>query len=164
MPDAITNTSPLLYLYRIGQIDLFPQVFEDVLTVPAVVAELHTGREKGYDVPRPKDYAWLQVVSPQSVPAEWLAGDLGKGELETMALALEHRESIVVLDDGLARRTAQKAGLNVWGTLRVLLEARKYGRLPQMAEIIDALRESGMWISDDIRRRILTLAHKYPEE
>jgi predicted nucleic acid-binding protein len=81
MPDAITNTSPLLYLYRIGRIELFPQIFADVLTVPAVVAELRTGREKGYDVPRPKDYKWLQVVSPRSVPSEWLAGDLGKGEL-----------------------------------------------------------------------------------
>lgn len=41
-----------------------------------------------------------------------------------MALALEHPDRIVLLDDSLARRIAQEAGLHVWGTLKVLLEAK----------------------------------------
>jgi len=91
MPKAITNTSPLLYLYRIGKISVFPQIFEEVLVAPAVVAEFAEGRAKGYHVPTPQSYGWLQVMSPQFVPSEWLASDLGKGELETMALALEYQ-------------------------------------------------------------------------
>jgi predicted nucleic acid-binding protein len=41
-----------------------------------------------------------------------------------MALALENPDRVVLLDDMLARRTAQAAGLQVWGTLKVLLEAK----------------------------------------
>jgi len=52
MPKAITNTSPLLYLYRIGKIELLRELFEETLTVPAVVAELEKGQEKGYEVPK----------------------------------------------------------------------------------------------------------------
>ena len=158
MSEAISNTSPLLYLYRIGKIELLPRLFDEVLTVPAVVEELKAGRRKGYDVPSAEMYAWLQIMSPQQVPSEWLASDLGKGELETMALALEYREKVVILDDALARRIAQAAGLKVWGTLRVLLEAKKRKLLPTISIVVDELKQSGMWISDDVRQRIMKLA------
>lgn len=158
MPSAISNTSPLLYLHRINQIDLLPRLFDEVFTVPAVVDELRQGKAKGYDVPVVEHYTWLQVASPKQVPSEWLASDLGRGELETMALALEHREKVVILDDALARRIAKAASLEVWGTLRVLLEAKKRKMIPQMSSVVDELKQSGMWISDDVRQRILKLA------
>jgi len=144
MSSAISNTSPLLYLYRIGKIELLPRLFDEAFTVPAVVDELRQGKAKGYDVPVAEQYGWLQVVSPKRVPSEWLASDLGRGELETMALALEHREKVVILDDVLA----------------VLLESKKRKMIPQMASVVDDLKQSGMWISDDIRRRILRLAER----
>ncbi|RME76623.1 MAG: DUF3368 domain-containing protein [Chloroflexi bacterium] len=158
MSDAISNTSPLLYLYRIGKIELLPRLFDKIFTVPSVADELQTGHQKGYDVPLLERYHWLEIVSPKQTTSEWLARDLGKGELETIALALERQEMIVLLDDGLARRIAQAAGIEVWGTLRVLLEAKNQGLLPAIAPLIDDLSDSGMWISADIKRRILSLA------
>ncbi|MFQ5436854.1 MAG: DUF3368 domain-containing protein, partial [Anaerolineae bacterium] len=101
---------------------------------------------------------WLQIIAPQSVPSEWLVSDLGNGELETMALALEHPGKVVILDDALARRITQAAGLEVWGTLRVLLEAKKQGLISEIAPLVDKMRLSGMWISEDVRQRILLLA------
>ena len=65
MPSAISNTSPLLYLYRISKIELLPRLFDKVVTVPAVVDELRQGKAKGYDVPVAGQYEWLQVVSPK---------------------------------------------------------------------------------------------------
>jgi predicted nucleic acid-binding protein len=158
MPDAITNTSPLLYLYRIERIDLLRQVFDAVITVPAVSDELLEGRRRGYDAPNLKDYPWLKITPPEVVPSEWLASDLGRGELEAISLALERQNWVIILDDALARRIAQAAGLEVWGTLRVLLEAKQRRLIADMSSIVDALKESGMWISDDIRHRILVLA------
>ena len=61
------------------------------------------------------------------MPSEWLATDLGPGELAALALALENPGRIVLLDDALARRVAEAAGLTVWGTLRVFLEAKPKG-------------------------------------
>lgn len=66
------------------------------------------------------------------MPSEWLALDLGPGELAAMALALENPDMIVLLDDQLARHTAQAAGLSVWGTLRVLLEAKSFGLITKV--------------------------------
>lgn len=158
MPEAISNTSPLVYLYRIGALEWLAKLFSEVWTSDAVVKELQEGRRRGYDVPDPGDYDWLQVVKPQAVPSEWLTLDLGMGELETMALALENPSRVVLLDDALARRIAQAAGLQVWGTLRVLLEAKSQGIIDTVEPVIDQLRDSGMWISDRIRQRVLALA------
>ncbi len=158
MRRAISNTSPLLYLYRIGVLEWLPKLFGEVWTPTAVVAELQEGRKKGYDVPNPSDYDWLRVVEPSSVPSEWLALDLGAGELETMALALEHSDQVVLLDDALARRIAQAASLAVWGTLRILLEAKSQGLTDSIEPLVDQLGKSGMWISHGIRQRVLALA------
>lgn len=158
MPKAISNTSPLLYLYRIGGMDWLPELFDEVWTPEAVRNELQAGRSKGYDVPNPDDYSWLKIVNPKSTPSEWLALDLGAGEIAAMALGLENPDRVVLLDDMLARRTAQVAGLQVWGTLKVLLEAKSYGSINQIEPFIAKLSDSGMWISDEVQQRILKLA------
>ena len=158
MLKAISNTSPLLYLYRIEAINWLPELFDEVWIPEAVKNELLAGRSKGYDVPNPEEYPWLSVVDPKSMPSEWLALDLGIGEIAAMALALENPKRIVLLDDMLARRTAQVAGLQVWGTLKVLLEAKSHGLVDKIEPYITKLSESGMWVSAEVRQRILKLA------
>ena len=51
MPDAISNTSPLLYLHRIDGMNWLPGLFTGIYVPGAVVFELGEGRQKGYDVP-----------------------------------------------------------------------------------------------------------------
>jgi predicted nucleic acid-binding protein len=158
MTRAISNTSPLLYLFRIGVLEWLPKLHEEVWTPTAVVAELQEGLSRGHSAPDPANIAWLKIVDPQATPSEWLSLDLGAGELAAMALALENRDSVILLDDLLARRTAQAAGLNVWGTLRVLLEGKKVGLTESVAPLVDRLADSGLWVSAEIRERILRLA------
>lgn len=158
MSDVISNTSPLLYLYRIEADNWLPELFDEIWTPDAVRNELLEGKSRGYDVPDPADYSWLTIVNPQSTPFEWLASDLGAGELAAMALALENPDRTVLLDDMLARRTAQAAGLHVWGTLRILLEAKAHGLSDRIEPYVNRLTEAGMWISTGVRQRILALA------
>ncbi len=75
-----------------------------------------------------------------------------------MALALENPRRVVLLDDDLARRVAKAAGLTVWGTLRVLLEAKSHGLTDRIEPLVDQLVDAGMWLSGEIRERILVLA------
>jgi len=71
------------------------------------------------------------------MPAEWFALDLGIGEIGAMALGLENIDRIVILDDLLARRTAQAANLQVWGTLRVLLEEKSMDLISEVQAYVD---------------------------
>ena len=158
MSDAISNTSPLLYLYRIGTLNWLPRLFGEIWTPVEVVRELQEGRQRGFDVPNLAGYGWLQIVAPHSIPSEWLALDLGPGELAVLALTLENPNRIALLDDRLARRIAQAAGLTVWGTLKIFLEAKAEGLIDSLAPLIDKLVGAGMWLSDDLRQRVLALA------
>ena len=47
MPDAISNTSPLLYLYRGGVLEWLPELFNETWIPNAVVLELQEGRRIG---------------------------------------------------------------------------------------------------------------------
>lgn len=164
MPEAIVNTSPLVYLYRAGVLEWLRLLFDKVWVPAAVVQELKEGIRKGYQVPRVSEYPWIQVVEPSILGSEWLAADLGPGEVSVIVLGLENPERIVLLDDARARRIATAAGLKVWGTLRVLLEAKAAGLIDQVGPLLERLRETGMWVSEDVRRRILALAGELPGE
>jgi predicted nucleic acid-binding protein len=162
VPEIVSNTSPLLYLYRIGTLDLLPRLFSKVWTSPAVSRELREGERRGHDVPDLQSFSWLEITEPRAIPSQWLALDLGAGELSVLALALENPHWFVLLDDGLARRVAQSAGLNVWGTLKILLEAQSRGLTGDLASLLDRLQDAGMWISEGVRQRVLALAKKEP--
>ena len=120
--------------------------------------ELSEGRQRGYNVPRLQGYEWLTIAAPGAVPSQWLNVDLGAGELAVLTLALEHPTCTALLDDRQARRIAQSAGLEVWGTLRILMEAKSQGLIARVADHVDRLKCAGMWMSDEIRRRVLALA------
>ncbi len=79
MRDAVVNTSQLIYLHRVGTLDLMPRLFREVSVPSAVVDELQEGLQRGYDVPNTANYPWLQVVDAKAIPSEWLALDLGPG-------------------------------------------------------------------------------------
>ena len=64
MAQAISNTSPLLYLWRVHYLDWLPALFDKVWTPSAVVAELQEGRQRGYDVLIPNSHPWLEIVDP----------------------------------------------------------------------------------------------------
>lgn len=162
MPEAIVNTSPLVYLHRAGALEWLHQLFSEVWVPAAVVQELEEGLRKGHQVPQVGEYPWMRIIAPSV--SEWLATDLGPGEISVIALGLENPERIVLLDDARARKLATAAGLKVWGTLRVLLEAKATGLTDQVGPLMKRLQESGMWVSEDIRRRVLALAGELPGE
>ncbi|MFB3887823.1 MAG: DUF3368 domain-containing protein [Thermodesulfobacteriota bacterium] len=152
MGNVISNTSPLLYLYRIGALEWLPHLFDEVWVPEAVVSELREGKNRRYDVPAPESYAWITIKNPSHMPSVWLAVDLGPGEIAAMSLALEQPGCTLLIDDALARRTAHAAGLTVWGTLRILLESKKRGLT------VKQLGAAGLWVSNEISERILNLA------
>lgn len=158
---AISNTSPLIFLEAAGQLDWLEVVFDEVWVPTQVVDELSKGAAEGYSLPAIGSLRTVHVVDSAHPPSEWLALDLGAGELAAMALALESPDRIVLLDDALARRVASAAGLQCWGTLRLILEIKAHGEIDSVKPVLDALQKAGMWISRDIRERFLRLAGEH---
>lgn len=67
-----------------------------------------------------------------------LASDLGPGESEVLALALERPGATVILDDGTGRRCARLLGIPLMGTLGVLVAAKRRGWVRTLAPVLEA--------------------------
>ena len=155
---AIRNTSPLLYLHQVSELDLLRQLYGRVRLPPAVATELKADAVLGIAVPSPDAIDWLEirpVRNPDLIP---LINDLGPGEAEAIALGLEHPGSLIILDDQLGRRIGQAAGLRITVTLGVLLKAKRSGLIPSVAAILSKLRMAGMWIGDDLTAEVIGVA------
>ena len=102
MNKAISNTSPLLFLFRINALQWLPQIFSELWVPNAVVNELDIAKAKGYDTPNLKTHKIIKIIDPIKKPSEWLSLDLGTGELAAMSLAIDNPDLILLLDDSLA--------------------------------------------------------------
>jgi predicted nucleic acid-binding protein len=48
---AVSDTSPIQYLYQLGQIHLLPRFYTEVIIPPAVEQEVAVGRSAGVNLP-----------------------------------------------------------------------------------------------------------------
>jgi predicted nucleic acid-binding protein len=159
MTKAACSTSPIIYLYRIGALEWLPELFSEIWMPSCVLDDLLQARFIGYDVPSPFDLPWVQYQDPQlTIPAAWLALDLSSGEVAAMSLAFENQDCLVLLDEPMGRRAAGLIGLKYWGTLKVLLEAKKRGLAESISPYVDRLGKTGLWMPEEAHRRILALA------
>ncbi len=159
MSKVTCSASPIVFLYRIGALDWLPKLFDQIWMPSVVLDDLLQAKFIGYDVPSPFDLPWVQYEDPQlTIPAVWLALDLSSGEVAAMSLAFENHDCIVLLDEPMGRRAAALIGLECWGTLKILLEAKKRGLTEAIAPYVDRLGKSGIWMAPEVRQRILNLA------
>ncbi len=84
--------------------------------------------------------------------------DLGRGEAEVIALGLENPGSRLILDDTLGRRIARLQHMRFTGTVGVIVRAKQQGLLPALAPVIAALREAGLWLSEELITEVLRQA------
>jgi len=154
---ALINTSPLLYLHQVGQLEVLPQLYSHIIAPITVEQELAVGKASNINVPDLSRLDWLQVqaVKPAAVPN---VIDLGRGEAEVIALGLENPDSLLILDDQLGRKIAKFYRLRCTGTLGVLIKAKQSGYLEAIAPIIASLKKQGMWLTDEIMATALKLA------
>jgi predicted nucleic acid-binding protein len=93
--------------------------------------------------------AWIRTiaVSNRALVAS-LAGQLDLGEAEAVALAVEQRADLLLVDQRRGRAAATHLGVKVIGLLGTLLEARRNGLLPRLKPVLDDLiAKAGFWIS-----------------
>ena len=158
LPKLVCNTSPLQYLHQLGLLPILLELAEDILVPEAVVSELEAGRAVGVDVPRVKELEWLTIERPKSVSVLPLVTDLGKGEIEVLALTLERPGYTSVLDDKLARSFARTLSIPFTGTLGLLLDAKHRRLVETIESVIDKLQILGFRVSPRTVQTMLRLA------
>jgi len=143
---VVTDSTCLIALERLGQLDLLPSLFEPIYA-PREVA-----REFGLPLP------WLKVVDLADPDrAIFLSASVDAGEAEAIVLARELGLK-VILDDLRARRLAHRIGLEVIGTLGILVRAKRQGLLDHLGPVLDQLEGFGFHMTPELKEEALRQA------
>lgn len=154
MKVVISDVTSVLHLIESRALPLLQRAGE-VLAPPAVEKEL-ANSIPGWSVERP---TWLQVATLPSGAARqaeqlYGVGGLGFGEAQAIALAREIRADWLLTDDAGVRVVAVALGLEVHGSLGVILRAAAAGniRRGEAVSALNGLAKSSLWISSDLLR------------
>jgi predicted nucleic acid-binding protein len=153
----IVNASPLVFLAREDLLEMLPQGGFDVLVPEAVIEEIRAHGLADPTVVAIGRVGWLAAVPAISIPTEVARWNLGPGESAVLALARAEPGAIVVIDDQGARRCARSLEIPLIGTLGLVLRAKREGRIPEARPVVERLRGSGMYLSDQVIKESLAL-------
>ncbi len=151
MARIIVDAGPLIAFAKVNQTDLLQALFGEVWIASSVQAECMAKPAAEHavlaDLMRQD---WVKRCAP-SVDAPSLSLSLGKGEQDSIHLALEDASaSLLVMDDFLARKQAIRLGLHVMGTVRMLDIAEQRGLIHSAEDTVLAMRSHGYRISTAI--------------
>ncbi len=141
---VIADASCLIILTKIDSLELLQKLYLDIRTTPDVADEY---RETLPD--------WIIIDQPEPDPKIFLDSKLGPGERSAILLALQRTPSLIILDDYRARIAAIQNGLDVIGTLGVLLEAKRVGLILTVKSPLQAILRTNFRISEEIIQRFL---------
>jgi predicted nucleic acid-binding protein len=148
----IADTSPLNYLILIEAVEILPVLFQDVAISHAVRQELLAPGTKEKvkkwieNAPR-----WLKVKAVSKIDENIR---LGKGEIETISLAIELSAAAILLDDKAARSSARERNLKVIGTLGVLKLADEH-KLVDFTTAVKRLQTTNFRVSQAVLKEVL---------
>ena len=151
---AVADASPLCYLVLIGEIDLLPQCFSQVLVPQAVVAELlHDDAPAAVRAWASNLPGWICFKENPPLATTGME-KLQAGEQAAILLAESMKVDVILLDEKAARRVAAGRGLRVTGLLGVLGEAATRG-LVELAPAIGRLRTTSFRASPALLKATL---------
>ncbi len=128
---AVINASPLIYLSKLGIIEILPQLFTRIITTNTVKQEVLQEKTAPEQAILSEVFgSWLEVEkADEKIVKKLTEMQIHKGEAEVIAIGREllakEKSTVVIIDDLLTREIATSLGLTVTGTIGVLLKATK---------------------------------------
>jgi predicted nucleic acid-binding protein len=149
---VISDTSCLIILHKIGELDLLQKVYDSVFTTPEVAQEFSQVLPGWIKIERVKNKEYQEFLETQ----------VDLGEASAIALAKEMVSPLLLLDDLKARKLALKLKIKFTGTLGVINKAKQIGVLDQVKPIIEKLLATDFRISENIIDEMLRKNNELP--
>ncbi|MCX7112252.1 MAG: DUF3368 domain-containing protein [Proteobacteria bacterium] len=156
----VSNTSPIINLACIGQLDILRRLYGTILIPQAVYDEIVRPdlNEPGSTEVRHSNWIQVHPISNRHL-VEALKLELDPGEAEAIGCALEIKADWLLLDERLGRSVAHRMGVRHIGLLGILIEAKRQGLIAAIKPMLDELKtKAGFWIAPPLYARVLEAA------
>ena len=111
----IADASSIIVLYETDLLHLLQKLYTTVTITTKVAQEIK--------ITIPK---WVKILEPSNKQIfSMLLKNLDEGEASSIALAFEHKNSLLIIDEKDGRKMATSLNIQIIGTLAVLLEAKQ---------------------------------------
>jgi predicted nucleic acid-binding protein len=153
----VSNSGPLIHLAKIDRLKLLKELFREVVIPREVKLEVvDRGKNEGiadaFLIEREIENGWILIDHSNDDKPKEIADSAGieMGEASAIMLA-KKKDCSVLIDDLAARRFAIGLGLEVVGSIGVLVRSAKMGHIPKdkALENLDKLSKV-MWLSVDV--------------
>ncbi|MEM7586364.1 MAG: DUF3368 domain-containing protein [Acidobacteriota bacterium] len=142
----VANAGPLIALARIGKLELLPAAYAEVLVPNAVYQEI----TEDPLLPGAQEVAqagWLSSVEvTDSRAVARMRFWLDQGESEAIVLA-QDRAMPLAIDERRGRRIAAAFGVDITGTVGILLACKRLGLIDTVTVLLDELIQNGVRLS-----------------
>ena len=155
MRKVIVNTTPLIALAGIGQLDLLRRLYSEITIPRAVNREIIS--EPARSLVSAAEWIKVEKITG-TVQKSAFSSRLHAGEIEVIMLAQQAGADLLIMDDNAAKKTAKYLGLTVTGTMGVLLRAKKEGLISEVKPLIDGLISDGLYVSLTVQNYVLKQA------
>lgn len=146
----ISDTTCFIILTKIGELNLLEKIYGKVITTKEVAKEF------GKKLP-----SWIEIKNPSDKYRQLiLEMQIDKGEASAIALALETPNSTIILDDYKARKVAEKLGLEITGTIGIIIKAKKKGIIKSIKPILEKIKNTDFRLSEELEKQALKEARE----
>lgn len=168
---VIINATPLIHLGKLGKLNLLTQLYSNIITTREVKNEVLTKNYPEYSVLKMAFDNWIMIqdANDKTVMDNLiLSQQIDFGEASVIALALEQENDVLLLlDDLIARSVAKSLGIEISGTLGIILEAL-YSKILSADEIKllfdDLVTETSFRISVKLYQSITQLINSFQDK
>ncbi len=167
MKSIVSNATPLIYLAKVGRINLLRSIFGEVAIPEEVEVEVvdigkQLGKRDAYIVENAISEGWIKVfrTSAIKIPIE-----LDRGEIAVISLAKKLGIREVLVDEISARTAARLVGLTPRGAVYILLRSLKNGliTLEEFLDILSQLVEQGFRLKEEVYIEAIRKAREIAE-
>lgn len=146
----VVNASPLILLAKIEALELLTALATEIAVPAAVHTEVSAGPRTPAPLRRFLRKSALRREADGPIPEEIAGWDLGAGESQVLRFAVANPGWEAVLDDLEARRCARSLGIQLTGTLGVVLRAKQAGLVSAARPLVERLVERGAYLGHDL--------------
>ena len=150
----IADSSALIALAVVDKLDVLEKLFGEVYVPRAVYNEVsHKSKGESEKLANYCKNKVLDIASDVNLNIT-----LGIGESEAIILYKEKNAQYLLCDDKKAKKFARNFGVNVIGSLGVLLKAKEVKLILELKPLVEKLKVSQVFIDDKTCELVLRMA------